>query len=54
MSSSMHKSVVSFPQLQQDFQPGHNDDSSNYLNYLLDLADRLFRGRQEHEDERSS
>ena len=54
MSSNMHKSVVSFPQLQQDLQPGHNDESTSYLDYLLDLADRLFQGRQARDEDHAA
>ena len=54
MSSNMHKSAVSFPKAQQDFRPGHSEEPSTYLDYLLELADRFFRGKLDREDERPS
>lgn len=51
--SSMQKCLVSFPKAQQDFRIGGGDEPVSYLDYLLELADRLFRGKANHDADRS-
>lgn len=50
---SMQKCLVSFPKAQQDLGTMRGDEPASYLNYLLELADRLFRGKSDHDGDRS-